>query len=205
MCGEHRNISLGFTDEPMREGMHICYIYDDEAERKRVIHKYLESGLLANEKVLCLVEDMTPQEIQESFNSMNLRSGALTVLDAVQGYCPSGRFNGESTLNLIREFYHHAVSNEGFAGARGTGQMSWSLDGERTSEGELIEYEAHVNQLTAECSYTSICQYDARKFSGQIIMNVLNIHPMVIIRGQIVKNPYYIDPDVFLKEYRLQN
>jgi len=31
-------------------------------------------------------------------------------------------------------------------------------------------------------------------------MDVLNVHPMMIVRGQLVNNPYFIDPNEFLKE-----
>jgi len=49
---------------------------------------------------------------------------------------------------------------------------------------------------------TACCQYDARRFSGELIMDVLSVHPAMIVRGQLVKNPFNIEPDVFLKEYR---
>ena len=192
---------MGFTEEHIREGVHICYIYDDEAERERTIRKYLQSGLLADEKVLCLIEDASPEDFRDSLRDLDFRPGALTVLDSIQGYCPSGTFDADRTLGLIREFYRQAVEVEGYVGARGTGQMSWSLDRCRTTEEDLIEYEARVNQITRECAYTSICQYDARQFGGRMIMDVLRIHPMMIIRGQIVKNPYYMEAEEFLGKF----
>ena len=33
-------------------------------------------------------------------------------------------------------------------------------------------------------------------------MDVLDVHPVMIVRGQLVKNPYYIEPDVFLEKLR---
>ena len=33
-------------------------------------------------------------------------------------------------------------------------------------------------------------------------MDVLSVHPVMIVRGQLVKNPYYIEPDEFLKQLR---
>ena len=30
-------------------------------------------------------------------------------------------------------------------------------------------------------------------------MDVLNVHPVMIVRGQLVKNPYYIEPELFLE------
>jgi len=31
-------------------------------------------------------------------------------------------------------------------------------------------------------------------------MEVLNVHPVMIVRGQLVKNPYYIEPDEFMSK-----
>jgi hypothetical protein len=105
-------------------------------------------------------------------------------------------------LDLVSSFYDQAVLEEGFEGARGTGEMSWSLVDGRTDEASLMEYEAQLNSLVGEYPITSCCQYDARRFNGQIIMDVLAVHPVTLVRGQIVKNPFYVEPQDFLREYR---
>lgn len=197
-CPTRRTISLGFTDETASEGLHICYIYDDETERQEVTARFLESGLNANEKVLCLhtatrfsgpIEQLRPP-----------RSGALTIANAIESYCPNGVFEPDQTLQLIKDFYHSAIE-EGYVGARGTGQMEWALDPECATEAQLIEYEAKVNRVISQYPYTAICQYDSHQYSGRMIMDILSIHPLVIVKGQVIKNPYYIDPDIFLQSY----
>jgi hypothetical protein len=55
--------------------------------------------------------------------------------------------------------------------------------------------------VTRTYPYTACCQYDARRFDGETIMDVLSVHPVMIVRGQLVKNPYYIEPEIFLSEY----
>jgi hypothetical protein len=40
--------------------------------------------------------------------------------------------------------------------------------------------------------------YNINKFSGKIIMKVLETHPYAIVGGMINQNPYYIDPDIWL-------
>ena len=202
MANVRRTISLGFTDERVSEGLHICYIYNNESERQAVMAQYLKSGLLDNEKVLCLIDDISQKDMIEELRTLDVREDALTVLESVKGYCPSGVFDPDRTLNLIQAFYHQAVEAEGFVGARGTGQMGWSLDHHLASIENLVEYEARVNDLVEAHPYTACCQYDARQFSGEVIMDVLSVHPMIIIRGQLLNNPYYIPPQTFLAEYR---
>lgn len=207
MCKAHpRLISLGFTDERVTEGQHVCYIYNDDIERRRVMAKYLESGMLEGEKLLYLVDDMTPAEMLDCLEELGVdvrsKADSLTVAEAAPAYCPSGVFNADEMLGAIRDFYRKAVEEEGYPGARGTGEMSWCLVEGHADEASLMEYEARLNLLVAEHPYTACCQYDARRFDGHIIMDVLSVHPVMIVRGQLVKNPYYVEPAEFLREYR---
>ena len=66
----------------------------------------------------------------------------------------------------------------------------------------LMEYEALVNNVLKTHPITAVCQYDANRFSGATIVDVLKVHPMMIVRGQIVRNPYYMKPEDFLKDFR---
>jgi hypothetical protein len=33
-------------------------------------------------------------------------------------------------------------------------------------------------------------------------MEVLSVHPVMIVRGQLVKNPYFVEPDEFLSKLK---
>ncbi|MBN2294693.1 MAG: MEDS domain-containing protein [Pirellulales bacterium] len=202
---DRRTISLGFTDERVLEGQHICYIYKDDSERLRVMAKFFESGLQMNEKMLYLVDAMTPDEMLECLEELGVdvrsKPAALTMKEAASTYCPHGVFTPQEILDLARDFYLQAVNEEGYAGARGTGEMSWCLVEGRTDRRVLMEYEAHLDILLAEYPVTACCQYDARRFDGNTIMDVLALHPVTIIHGQLVKNPYYIGTERFLREY----
>lgn len=49
MKTKRRRIPLGFTRETVEEGQHICYLYNDDFERRRVMAKYLEPELFLQE------------------------------------------------------------------------------------------------------------------------------------------------------------
>lgn len=36
-----------------------------------------------------------------------------------------------------------------------------------------------------------MCQYDANRFDGQVIFQALQVHPYIVMNGQLVRNPYY--------------
>jgi hypothetical protein len=65
----------------------------------------------------------------------------------------------------------------------------------------LMEYEAMVNDVLVTHPITAICQYDANCFDGATILDVLRVHPMMIVQGQIVRNYYYMKPEDFIKDY----
>lgn len=107
----------------------------------------------------------------------------------------------DEMFDVVRDFYLAATQEEGFPGARGTGEMSWCLVEGRADADSVMDYEARLSLLLAEYPYTACCQYDARLFDGETIMDVLSVHPVMIVRGQLVRNPYYVPPETFLAEY----
>jgi hypothetical protein len=49
-----------------------------------------------------------------------------------------------------------------------------------------------------------ICAYDLSKFGASTVMYALRTHPIVIIGGLMQENPFYVEPDQFLREIRGQ-
>ena len=201
---ERRTVSLGFTDELVPDGQHICYLYNDDSERLRVMAKYLESGIQAGEKLLYLADTMTPEEMLECLQELGVniqQPSQLIINEAVPAYCPQGTFSAEAMLDSLRDFYDQYIADGQYVGGRLTGEMAWCLVKGRVDETSLIEYEARLNLLLVDRPLTLCCQYDTRRFDGNTIMNVLAVHPVMIVRGQLVKNPYYVAPDEFLQKY----
>jgi hypothetical protein len=201
-----RQVKLGFTDERFPVGTHMCLIYDNEGERRTVIGKYLEAGLREGEKVSYFTDTTTPAEVMAWLTEAGidtsdyLKANRFSVAVAEEAYCPHGRFVPEEMLDMLRTF-HGAAFAEGCAGGRLSGEMSWALKGIPGSD-RLIEYEALLNYVFATHPLTGLCQYDARRFSGGLIFDVLQVHPMMIVHGQVTRNPYYVRPEEFLESRR---
>jgi hypothetical protein len=65
-----------------------------------------------------------------------------------------------------------------------------------------IEYEARFNQVHQGDRDSVICAYDIAKFRGDIIVDIIRTHPMIIIGGILQENPFFVPPDEFLRELR---
>jgi hypothetical protein len=195
---KNRQVSLGFTPDLYPEGTHICYLYDDEEEHKRFMSAFVSSGIEDREGVTYLA-DAAPDMLGRAIEELGIASPSraphdqFTVATAMETYCPGGRFDPDSMLDRLRDMYAFDCA-AGYAGGRVTGEMSWALHDIPGSD-RLIEYEGRINAMLKTNPLTVICQYDTRKFDGATIFDVLSVHPIMIVHGQIMRNPFYVLPD----------
>lgn len=97
--------------------------------------------------------------------------------------------------------YHRSV-DEGFAGMRATGETGWTCNGHPGLD-RWFEYESMLNIVVEDVPFSSvICQYDANRLGGANLYEVLRVHPLMIVRGQILHNPYYEAPAQYLSRRR---
>lgn len=202
MSTHERPCALGFTEERFPPGTHMCLIYDDDDERRRIIAKFIAAGLQTGEKVAYFVDTLTPADARAWLRELGVPvpadgADAFSVSQAETAYCPDHCFVPAQMLAALRDF-HRRVEEGGYPAGRVSGEMSWALRGIPGSE-RLTEYEALVNNVLVEHPLTAICQYDARRFDGATLFDVLRVHPMMIVRGQVVRNPYFVSPWEFLQ------
>ncbi|MDH3999619.1 MAG: MEDS domain-containing protein, partial [Desulfuromonadales bacterium] len=113
----------------------------------------------AKEKLLYLVDAMTSEEMLEYLTEAGVdfsgaKPGEISIAEASPAYCPDGFFKTEEMLALVKEFYLGALE-QGYAGARGTGEMGWCLEEGRAKYHDLLDYEARLNTLLAKYPYTA--------------------------------------------------
>jgi hypothetical protein len=104
-------------------------------------------------------------------------------------YFPNGSFEPDAMLARLRASYEEAIA-AGHAGARFAGEMTWALRGIPGSD-RIIECESRINDLVKEAPMTVMCQYDLRQFDGATMFDVLSVHPIMIVGGHILRNPFY--------------
>jgi hypothetical protein len=98
----------------------------------------------------------------------------------------------------LHEYYSESQKN-GKRYVRATAEMVWALDAIPGIE-HLMVYESRLNYFIPGKPWISVCMYNVTKFSGSVILNVLRTHPFTISGGVITQNPYYQNPDEWLKQ-----
>ncbi|MFO8033608.1 MAG: MEDS domain-containing protein [Candidatus Bipolaricaulota bacterium] len=128
------------------------------------------------------------------------RRGQLVFLTRDESYPSEGEFDPERMIALLRQETERA-REEGYAALRVTGEMSWALRGLPGSE-RLIEYEVMLNQFLPGSACIGLCQYDRRRFSPEVLLDVLRTHPIAVIGTEVYDNVYYVPPEELLGEER---
>lgn len=204
MGSRRRNVEMGFTRRTFPEGTHMCLIFSDESERRRLMHAFLRAGIAARERVAYFTDTAPPQRVRDWLKtsaspfSEDDSPDQMVVSVAEETYCPRGRFDPADMLAKLRGF-HEGALQAGFPGSRASGEMTWAARGLPGSD-RLMEYESLVNDVLLTHPITAICQYDANRFDGDTLLDVLKVHPMMVVHGQVVRNPFYIKPDEFLAD-----
>ena len=63
---------------------------------------------------------------------------------------------------------------------------------------EFLRYEARLNLMLPDYPDIAICCYDSQQVGTTVALEVFRTHPLVIIAGQVVENPYYVPTEEFL-------
>jgi len=196
-------VSLGFTSGKVPAGTHICQIITDDDERNDALLQFLLSGLQARERAACFSEKADARTMADFFSQNGLSyaelsdRGAFTLSGTHEVYFQDERFDPDRMLGLLADFYRESMQ-AGYTAARVIGEMLPEVQhlpgGER-----LLEYESRVSLLLRDVPVTSVCQYDARSFDGATIMDVLKVHPHMVVKGAVINNPFYIPPEEYLR------
>jgi hypothetical protein len=130
-----------------------------------------------------------------------LRTGQLELLDTDHAYLPGGCFEVERMIEFWEQGFHAAPDEEEYPYIRASGEMTWAL---RDVPGVelLVGYEAQLNRfLPKHPQAVLLCLYDLERFTdAQLLMGLLRTHPKVLLSGQVLDNPWYVDPDEYLAD-----
>jgi signal transduction histidine kinase len=176
---------------------HFALFYRSHEERLDTAATFLKLGLEANERCLYIADGSSPDEVYDGLESLGVdletvRGGdQLRVVSAAETYVADGFDPGETTQSLTAMATESR--DDGFDGLRVTGETGGLYRGD-VSSAELLEYESERERRLHDGGLTVLCQYDLRRLDDAGVADVLQVHPKVVYRRRVCKNPYYRDP-----------
>jgi hypothetical protein len=196
-------MDLGFAKARVPPGSHVCQIYGKDEERDHALSRFLSRGLLDGDAVACFSEHLDELDLPGQLQAIGLEYGTevaqehLTARSAEGTYFAGGYFDPDRILSLVEGFYARSRTNRR-KGARVIGEMSSRIS-HIEGGSRLFEYEGKVNSLLRSCPVTAVCQYDARAFDGATIMDVLAVHPLMVVQDHVIQNPFFVPPEDYAK------
>jgi hypothetical protein len=175
------------------DGQHICLLYGDEKEQFRTTAGFFAAARASRHKLLYITDTNPVEVVRQRFFELGVDLGRHTgaeVQTTSEAYHPEGRFEPEVMCDGLEAFAARAIA-DGFAGCRCTGEMGWAARKIPGAE-RLIDYETMLNDVIERQPFSGICQYDVRLFDGPTILAVLEVHPYLLVRGRVLRNPNFV-------------
>ena len=202
---EQDSLDLGFGNYSCNWGVHICGLYETEEERDEIIFGFLRQGDIAGDLQLYVPAERTIGDFRKQYATLcegceqhTHDEDCFQLFPIKDLYYPDGVFSPVSMDEGLDSFFEESQKS-GPRNIRATAEMVWALEAVPGVE-HLMAYESRLNYFIENKPWISICLYNLTKFDGATIMQVLRTHPYTISKGVITENPFYQDPDIWLKE-----
>jgi DNA-binding CsgD family transcriptional regulator len=196
------DVSLGIPGVgDVGPGTHLCALYSGPDERDRLLLPFLQEGMRGGDKCLCLVDDVEPATVRHRVEETGSRTEVrrpeqLNVDQASSVYLQSGEFSVEHMTSFLSRSLTQAT-DEHFPRLRAAGEMSWVLPMPVGAD-DFFVYESAVNDVVADAPAVFMCLYDLQRFSAQMLVDVLQTHPTVLLDDSLIENPHYLTPTEYL-------
>jgi DNA-binding NarL/FixJ family response regulator len=175
----------------VRSVRHIGAFFRSAEERYRVLAPFIAEGLDHGERAVHLIG---PHDQQFHVDMLRARDidlpryeaeGRAELLGWEDAYLREDRFDQDEMLQFIIDRFSKA-----FPITRLIGDMQWALSEPPGTE-ELIEYEWRLNDVLSNFNDVVVCVYDLTRFSGEMVVDAMRVHPALLIGDTLRQNPFY--------------
>ncbi|MFD5393170.1 MEDS domain-containing protein [Streptomyces sp. NPDC127097] len=184
---------------PLTPGDHICALYRGRAERDQLMIPFLAEGLSAGH--ICLLlgaegDGCTFRDVLASHAPAVAPGGNSLQIRGPNEYLRDGTFDGDRALARLSAWSDEMFPSGNDTCARLVADMSWAqpLVQPAFVQG-LVRYEMHVTRWLRSYPQVGMCMYDLETFHSDLIVPLIKAHPKVWLKGMIMENPYFLDPD----------
>jgi hypothetical protein len=191
--------SIRLCGQEIEQPGHICAFFSSRDEEYETLIPYLKEGVDAGEQVLNVLDEarLGDHHARLEAGGVATDDGRVVVSSSEDTYLAGGQFDMARMVGFVRDHLAEAAA-EGRC-VRTAGWMDW-LQREAPGTERAMEYEARMNLLVPTFDCTFMCIYDLSMLRGEMVVDILATHPYVVLSGQIRQNPFYIPPDVYLRE-----
>lgn len=191
------------------EYFHVCAFFNSRDEEYDVLSPYFKQATDQGEKNMHIVDPANAADHRARLHAAGIDvpecegCGQLHVLHWEEAYLDeNGAFDKDKMLATV-DHLTGAGRDQKFSRLRIMGDMGWVF-GDIPGAGDILEYEAEVNEVLARNRQPAVCVYDMARLSGTMMMDLLRTHPLTLINGAVQENPFFTPPAQMLEELKLR-
>ncbi len=181
---------------------HLCSIADSPEENVSAAVSFIRFGLERGDKCVYISDDDTRESIRQAMGAGGIdveravAAGALVWTNRERAYLKQGSFSPERISTFWQETIGQAL-HEGFSALRAAAETGWVP----TTPGHerWAEYESQLTETIADQNCVILCQSRRHGLPARFILDVIRTHPIVVHRGMVCRNMYYVPPDEYLE------
>jgi hypothetical protein len=191
--------SIRLCGQEIDQPGHICAFFTSRDEEYETLIPYLKDGVDAGEQVLNVLDEDRLRDHRARLEAagVSVDDGRVRVASSEDTYLAGGHFDMDRMVGFVRDHLVESAAEERCV--RTAGWMDW-IHREAPGTERVMEYEARVNLLVPTFDCTFMCVYDLTKLHGQLVVDIMVTHPYVVLRGHVRQNPFYVPPEVYLRE-----
>jgi len=185
---------------------HACAFFNSADEEYQALLPFIKEGFDCGHRSFHIVDPELREDHRQRLAGAGIdvegaeRGGQFELRAWADAYLRGGRFEQDRMLALLQEAIDTG-RKQGYAMTRLVAHMEWAT-GDSPGVEDLVEYETRINQMWPRHEDAVICVYDLARFRADIVMDIMRTHPVVLIGGMLLENPFFVPPDDFLRELR---
>ena len=197
---------ISLAGSQLGEARHVCAFFKSPEDEYRVTLPFIKDGFEGGDKAIHIINPARLADHLQRMASFGIdtldaeRSGQFELHDWHDTFFCDGPFHPDRQLAQLEDALKSG-RQQGFPVTRYVAHAEWALE-EGAGLDVLLEFEARVNHIWPSSADTIICTYDLARYGADTVIDVFRTHPVVIIGDILQRNPFFVQPDDFLREVR---
>jgi hypothetical protein len=197
---------ITLAGSPLGDTAHVCAFFRDDDEEYRVLLPFIRDGFERGDKAIHVINPDQRHDHVRRLAAAGIDAaageerGQLELRNNADTYLRDGRFDQDRMLDVFARLAG-GDARHGFPRSRIVCRMDWVAE-TRSSVDDVIEFESRVNDIWRRHDDAVVCTYRLDRFGGDVVIDVMRTHPLVIVGGILQRNPFYVPPEQYLPELR---
>ncbi len=192
--------TITFAGGVLDRHRHVCAFVNGTGSDDSILDPFVKQAVDAGDRVIYITDPAAADAPLSRLRRLGYDATALLETERAvvrtwsDTYLAGGEFQERAMLDLLEGIFDESDSPR----VRLVADMGWAADAGVADS--LIEFEARANFVDLHDRHVAICWYDASRFDGALLIDILRTHPVVLLGGMLQENPFFVPPAEFLRD-----